>query len=52
MIKRLEQGAFFWPRAAEHGTTKLRLTAEAFSLLTDGVDMHRATMRPWYRRES
>ena len=23
-----------------------------FSLLTDGVDMHRATMRPWYQRES
>ena len=60
LTKRLERGTFFWPRASEPGTSKLRLTAEAFSLLTaeafslltDGVDMHRATMRPWYQRES
>ena len=52
MTKRLEQGTFFWPKAAESGQTKLRLTPEAFSLLTDGVDMHRATLRPWYQRGS
>lgn len=52
LTKRLERGTFFWPRAADPGTTKLRLTPEALSLLTDGVDMHRATMRPWYQRES
>lgn len=51
MTKRLEQGTFFWPKAAESGQCKLKLTPEAFSLLTDGVDMHRATLRPWYERE-
>lgn len=52
MTKRLEQGTFFWPKAAEAGQSKLRLTPEAFALLTDGVDMHRARLRPWYERES
>lgn len=52
MVKRLEQGTFCWPRAAEAGQAKLRLTPEAFALLTDGVDMHRARLRPWYERES
>jgi transposase len=51
MTKRLEQGTFFWPKAAESGQSKLKLTPEAFALLTDGVDMHRATLRPWYQRE-
>jgi transposase len=50
LTKRLERGTFFWPRAAEHGQQKLNLTPEAFALLTDGVDMHRATLRPWYER--
>ena len=51
MAKRLEQGTFFWPKAAESGQCKLKPTPEAFSLLTNGVDMHRATLRPWYERE-
>lgn len=51
MTKRLEQATFFWPKAAEPGQSKLKLTPEAFSLLTDGVDMHRATLRPWYERK-
>ena len=50
MTKRLEKGTFCWPRAAEAGQTKLQLTPEALALLTDGIDMHRATMRPWYER--
>jgi transposase len=50
MTKRLEQGTFCWPRAAESGQTKLQLAPEAFALLTDGIDMHKATMRPWYER--
>jgi transposase len=52
MTKRLEQGTFYWPKAAQAGQTKMRLTPEAFALLTDGVDMHRAKLRPWYERES
>jgi transposase len=51
MTKRLEQGTFCWPRAAESGQTKLQLAPEAFALLTDGIYMHKATMRPWYERD-
>lgn len=50
MTKRLEQGCFFWPREAEAGQVKLKLTPEAFCLLTDGIDMHQAKPRGWYER--
>jgi len=51
MTNRLEQGAFSWPRNVEPGRTKLKLSAEALALLTDGIDLHGAKMRPWYERE-
>lgn len=50
--KRLEQGTFSWPKSVESSTTKLRLTPEALSLLTDGVELRGAKLRPWYERES
>ena len=50
MTKRLEQGTFFWPKAAESGQGKLKLTPEALALLTDGIDMHGARPRGWYER--
>lgn len=50
MVKRLEQGTFFWPRPAEDGQTKLELVPEAFAMLTDGIDMHGAKPRGWYER--
>lgn len=50
MSKRLEQGTFFWPRAAEGGQLKLELLPEAFAMLTDGIDMHGARPRGWYER--
>ena len=50
MTKRLEQGTFFWPRAAQEGQVKLELRPEAFALLTDGIDMHGAKPRGWYER--
>jgi transposase len=50
MTKRLEQGTFSWPRQVEAGTTRIVLAPEAFALLTDGIDLNRATMRPWYDR--
>ena len=50
MTKRLEQGTFFWPRAAQEGQVKLELKPEAFALLTDGIDMHGAKPRAWYER--
>ena len=51
MIKRLEEGTFAWPRSVEAGASKLRLTPEALAMLTDGVDLRGARMRPWYERE-
>jgi transposase len=48
--KRLEAGTFSWPRPAE-GAAKLSLTPEALTLLTDGVDLRGAKLRPWYQRE-
>jgi len=51
MTKRLEKGTFCWPRSVEAGATRLQLAPEAFAMLTDGIDMHEATMRPWYQRD-
>jgi transposase len=49
--KRLEEGTFAWPTPAEAGSAKLSLTPEALSLLTDGVDLRQARLRPWYQRD-
>lgn len=51
LTKRLEQGTFSWPRPSEPQTTKLVLTPPALALLTDGVDLRGAKLRPWYQRE-
>ncbi len=51
MTKRLEKGTFSWPRSAEPEATRLSLAPEAFAMLTDGIDMHAAKMRPWYQRD-
>lgn len=51
LTKRLEQGTFSWPRNLEPGTTKLNLTPQALAMLTDGVDLRGAKLRPWYERE-
>lgn len=50
MTKRLEEGTFFWPKAAQEGQVKLELKPEAFTMLTDGIDMHGARPRGWYER--
>lgn len=50
LMKRLEKGTFSWPREVEAGTSKLRLAPEAFAMLTDGIDLRGAKMRPWYER--
>lgn len=50
LTKRLEAGTFSWPRDIQPGRTKLQLTAEALALLTDGIDLRGANMRPWYER--
>jgi transposase len=51
LTKRLEQGTFSWPRNLEPGTAKLNLTPQALAMLTDGVDLRGAKLRPWYERE-
>jgi transposase len=50
MTKRLEKGTFSWPRQVDAQTTRMVLAPEAFAMLTDGIDMNQATMRPWYDR--
>ncbi len=52
LTKRLEKGTFAWPKMIEPGTTKLCLRAEALAMLTDGVDLRGAKLRPWYEREA
>jgi transposase len=52
LTKRLEQGTFSWPKAVDGGTPKLCIRPEALALLTDGVDLRGAKLRPWYERES
>ena len=50
LTKRLEEGTFAWPRLAEPEQTKLALRPEALAMLTDGVDLRGAKLRPWYER--
>ncbi len=50
MTKRLEEGTFAWPNADDAGAAKLALRPEAFAMLTDGIDLRGAKMRPWYGR--
>jgi transposase len=51
LTKRLEQGTFSWPQDVAPERTKLALTPQALALLTDGVDLRGAQLRPWYQRE-
>ena len=50
MSKRLEEGTFAWPRGVESGQVKLSLTPEALAMLTDGIELRGARLRPWYER--
>lgn len=49
--KRLEKGRFSWPKPSSKDQACLSLTPEALALLTDGIDLKNATMKPWYQRE-
>jgi transposase len=52
LTKRLEAGTFSWPKPLEPEATKLKLTPQALAMLTDGVDLRGAKLRPWYEREA
>ena len=49
--KRLEEGRFSWPKPSREGQKSLSLTPQALAMLTDGIDLKGARMRPWYERE-
>jgi transposase len=51
LTKRLDRGHFSWPRHVDGQAARIMLAPEAFAMLTDGIDMNQATMRPWYDRE-
>ena len=51
MSKRLEQGTFSWPQSTDESCSKMLLRPEALAMLTDGVDLKGAKLRPWYDRE-
>jgi transposase len=47
LAKRLERGTYSWPRGEEKA---IELRPEALAMLTDGIELHGAKMRPWYDR--
>ena len=51
LTKRLERGTFSWPKVIPGESAKLKLTPEALAMLTDGVDLRGAKLRPWYERQ-
>lgn len=50
MCKRLEKGTFSWPKSGDIQSPKLKLAPEALAMLTDGIDLRGAKLRPWYQR--
>ncbi len=38
-------------RSVDPAAVKLRLAPEALAMLTDGIELRGARLRPWYERE-
>jgi len=51
MGKRLEQGRFSWPKATDEKQIKLQMRPEVLAMLTDGIELRGAKLKPWYERE-
>lgn len=49
--KRLEKGRFSWPQVGDGEKIKLLLRPEALAMLTDGIELRGARLKPWYQRE-
>jgi len=52
LIKRLEQGTFSWQEVVDSQEVKLKLAPGALAMLTDGIDLRGARLRPWYERDN
>jgi len=50
LSKKLEAGTFSFPKAGDE-SGKIKLRPEALAMLTDGVELRGARLRPWYERE-
>jgi transposase len=51
LSKRLERDTFSWPKPSQTDSPKLKLSPEAFAMLTDGVDLRAAKSLPCSERE-
>ena len=50
LAKRLEKGAFTWPKAVDARNGKLGLKHEALALLLGGIDLKDGGLKAWYER--
>ncbi|WED67507.1 IS66 family insertion sequence element accessory protein TnpB [Synoicihabitans lomoniglobus] len=48
LTKRLEKGAFSWPRGGDGN--QLHLTPQALSMLLGGIDLKDGAKKAWYER--
>jgi transposase len=48
--ERLCEDPFAWPKPGQVSGVKLKLAPEALAMLTDGIDLRGARLRPWYDR--
>ena len=48
MAKRLEKGSFSVPLSAKGKSSKVSITAQAYQMLTDGIELKDGMTRAWY----